>query len=143
MPLDDLMTRPAREQLTRHGVRELRSAEEVDNAFAAAGTLLLAVNSMCGCSSVRMRPALALALRRGPRPQHVVTVFAGQDLEATARARAHLPAYPPSSPSIFLLQDGDVVFALERRHIGGRPPETIAADIAAAFDRFCAEPSKS
>lgn len=139
--VDDLLTRPAREQLTRHGVQELRSADEVDRAFAAGGTLLLAFNSMCGCSATRMRPALVQALRQGNRPQQVATVFAGQDLEATARARAHLPGYRPSSPSVFLLKDGEVVLALERHHIDGRPPDAVAARLSAAFDQFCADPS--
>ncbi len=143
MSLEDVLTRPAREQLTRHGVRELRSVEEVDAAFGSRGTLLLAFNSMCGCSSARMRPALVQALQHEPRPRDVASVFAGQDMEATARAREHLPAYPPSSPALFLLQDGAVVFALERRHIDGRTPEAIAADLTAAFDHFCAEASTS
>ncbi|HEX9107275.1 MAG TPA: BrxA/BrxB family bacilliredoxin [Longimicrobiales bacterium] len=143
MSFDDVLTRPAREELTRHGVRELRTAQDVDEALGTAGTVLLAFNSTCGCSSARMRPALVRALRHEPRPSAVVSVFAGHDLEATARAREHLAAYPPSSPSIFLLQDGAVVFALERRHIDGRAPDVIAADLAAAFDHFCADSTTS
>lgn len=139
MPLNDLMTASAREQLNRHGATELRSPDEVDSALSAAGITLLAFNSMCGCSSGRMRPAVAQALRHEPRPDRFVTVFAGQDHEATARARQHLAGYPPSSPSIFLLKDGVVVFAMERRDIEGRSPDAVAADLAAAFDRFCAE----
>lgn len=137
MPYPDLVADAARQELTRHGVRELRTPAEVDEALSAAGSALVAVNSLCGCSSGRMRPALARALRGARRrPDRLLTVFAGQDREATARAREYFEGYPPSSPSVFLLRDGRVQWALERRGIEGRPPEEIAADIQRAFEQY-------
>ncbi len=137
MPYPELMIAPMRRELTDNGVRELRSAEEVDEALRRAGTVVLAVNSMCGCAATRMRPALVQALRHEPRPDEAVTVFAGQDLDATARAREYLAPYPPSSPSVALLRDGELVFMLERRQIETRDPASIAADLTRAFHRFC------
>ncbi len=140
MPFHEMMIAPMRQELTRHGVRELRTPEEVDEVLAGcAGTVAVAVNSVCGCASGRMRPAVALALRNGTLPDVFATVFAGQDLEATARAREYFVGYPPSSPSVFLMKGGEVVFALERRDIETRSPEDIAADLTAAFDRCCRE----
>ncbi|HET9986524.1 MAG TPA: BrxA/BrxB family bacilliredoxin [Longimicrobiales bacterium] len=139
MPFHEMMVAPIRQELTRHGVRELRTPEEVDHVLGPrAGTAVLAVNSVCGCAAGRMRPAFVIALRNERLPAAVATVFAGQDLEATARAREYLAPYPPSSPSLFLLRDGEVVFALERKDIEHRAPEDIAMDLRAAFDRFCA-----
>ncbi len=138
MPYPDLVLDAARRGLTRHGVRELRTPDEVDQALAAPGTAVVAVNSLCGCSSARMRPAFLRALRSAARrPDQLLTVFAGQDRDATARAREHFHGYLPSSPAIFLLRDGRVVWALERRGIEGRPPEEIAEDIRRAFDEHC------
>lgn len=141
MPFPDLMLEPVRRQLTDRGVRELRSAADVDDALGRAGTAVVAVNSMCGCSSMRMRPAFLQALEAGARPDEVLTVFAGQDHEATARARSYFRGFAPSSPSVFLLRDGEVVWALERKDIDRRAPEDIARDIREAFARFCGGPA--
>src|SRR5262245_22084066 len=112
-----------RDELTRVGFEELRTTEEVDDALQSAqGTLLVAVNSVCGCASGRMRPAVHLALRNQSRPDRLLTVFAGQDADATARAREYFTGYAPSSPSVALLKDGELVFMLERKDIEGRAP---------------------
>ncbi len=133
------MVRPMREELTRVGFREMKTAEEVDAVLGAArGTTLVVVNSICGCAAGRARPGVALALRHPVRPSLLTTVFAGQDAEATERARSYFAEYPPSSPSIALLSDGKTVFMLERRRIEGRMPEEIADDLTKAFDQFCA-----
>jgi putative YphP/YqiW family bacilliredoxin len=137
MPYPELLVRPMREELTRMGVEELKSAEEVDRALEQDGTTLVVVNSVCGCAARNARPAVALALQHGTRPEQAVTVFAGQDLEATARARSYFHGYPPSSPSIALVKDGDVVYMLERHQIEGRDADQIAEDLTDAFDRFC------
>lgn len=130
-----------REELTRLGVAELRTAADVERALreAAHGTTLAIVNSVCGCAAANARPAVALVQRVSPQPDRYVTVFAGQDLEATARLREHLAGIPPSSPFMALLKDGDPVFVLERRHIEGRSASAIAADLKAAFERFCGD----
>jgi putative YphP/YqiW family bacilliredoxin len=130
-----------REELTRLGVTELTTAEEVDRAMTAAadGTTLAVVNSVCGCAAANARPAVALVRNHDPRPDRAVTVFAGQDLEATSRLREHLAGIPPSSPFMALLKDGDPVFVLERRHIEGRSASAIATDLAGAFERYCGE----
>ena len=119
------------------GVEELKSAGEVDRALAQDGSTLVVVNSVCGCAARNARPAVALALQHGTRPERAVTVFAGQDLEATARARDYITGYPPSSPSIALLKDGDVAFMLERHQIEGRSADAIAYDLAGAFEQYC------
>lgn len=138
MPYPELLVRPMREELTRIGVQELRTPEEVDAALAAqAGTTLLVINSVCGCAARNARPAVTLALQHARRPERAFTVFAGQDVDATARARSYLNGYPPSSPSIALLRDGEVAFMLERRQIEGRAADEVAADLVQAFDRFC------
>jgi len=137
MPYPELLVRPMREELTRMGVEELKSAEEVDRALANDGSTLVVVNSVCGCAARNARPAVALALQHGTRPEQAVTVFAGQDLEATAQARSYFHGYPPSSPSIALVKDGDVVYMLERHQIEGRDADEIAEDLTDAFDRFC------
>lgn len=136
MPYPEILLRPMREELTRVGVQELRSAEEVDKTFAESGTTLVVVNSVCGCAARNARPAVAMALQHDSRPDRATTVFAGQDLEATARARDYFHGYPPSSPAIGLLKDGEVVFMLERHQIEGRDADQIADDLAEAFDRF-------
>ena len=129
---------PMREELTRLGVEELRTAEAVDAALATGdGTTLVVVNSVCGCAARNARPAVARALQHAVKPQRLTTVFAGQDTEATQRARAHGTGYPPSSPSIGLLKDGKLVFFLERHQIEGRTADEIAADLKGAFDRYC------
>lgn len=139
MPYDPVLVQPMREELTSLGVQELTTAGEVDQIFGAKeGTTLLVINSVCGCAAGNARPAVALAMRHATRPDRVVTVFAGQDLEATARARTYIHGYGPSSPSMALFQGEDVVLMLERRDIEGRHAEAIAADLIEAFDRYCA-----
>jgi putative YphP/YqiW family bacilliredoxin len=139
MPYDPVLVQPMREELTRLGVRELTTAAEVDGALGHhRGTTLLVVNSVCGCAAGNARPAVALASRHPVRPSDMVTVFAGQDVEATERARSYLPGYPPSSPSMALIQDGEVVLMLERRNIEGFRAEEIAAALTQAFDAHCA-----
>lgn len=138
MPYPEMLVRPMREELTRLGIEELKTPEEVEDVLDdAEGTTLLVVNSICGCAARMARPAVARALQNQARPDRAVTVFAGQDTEATARAREYLHGYPPSSPSIALLRDGEVVFMLERYQIEGRPAEAIAEDLTRAFEQFC------
>ena len=138
MPYDPVLVQPMREELTRLGARELSTTEEVDGALGpGSGTVLVVVNSVCGCAAQNARPAVALAAEHPVRPDDMVTVFAGQDVEATARARSYFAGYRASSPSIAVLQDGEVAFMLERHQIEGRSAEAIAADLTAAFDRFC------
>jgi len=128
-----------REELTRLGVEELRSAGEVEQALTRPGTTMVVVNSICGCAAGRMRPAVRLALQHQVRPDQSVTVFAGQDRDATDRAREFFEGYPPSSPSIGLLRDGKLVYMMQRSDIEQREAEDIAADLTAAFDKFCAQ----
>lgn len=139
MPYPEPLVAPMRDELTRLGVRELKTAADVDALFdeAQSGTTLAIVNSVCGCAAANARPAVAHVQSVEPGPDRQVTVFAGQDLEATSRLREHLAGIPPSSPSMFLLKDGDPVFALERRHIEGRSASAIAADLKKAFETFC------
>lgn len=135
---DEMLVAPMRRELTEIGFVELRTPEEVDHALGGArGSALVVVNSVCGCSARMARPAVRLALRHSVRPDHLYTVFAGQDAAATARAREYFTGYPPSSPSLALLRDGVLVWMMERWQIEGRPPEAIAADIVSAFDRYC------
>lgn len=130
---------PMREELTRLGVKELRTAQDVDDAVGGqSGTLMLVVNSVCGCAAGRARPGVTLALRHGTRPDALATVFAGADVEATQRAREYFTGYPPSSPAIAILRDGKLVYMMERHQIENREADVIAADLTAAFDRFCA-----
>lgn len=133
----EIMCVPMREELTRLGIEELRSADEVDEAVKAPGTTMVVVNSICGCAAGRMRPAVRLALQNTIRPDHAYSVFAGQDTEATERARSYFTGYPPSSPSIAILRDGELVFMMPRRDIESREAPAIAADLKAAFDRLC------
>ena len=136
---DERFVTPMRQELTRLGVEELRTADEVDARLKdAPGTTLVVVNSVCGCAARNARPAVATALRHSVKPDHSATVFAGQDVEATAKARAYFTGYPPSSPSIGLLKDGEIVFMLERWQIEGRHAEEIAHDLVNAFNRYCA-----
>jgi putative YphP/YqiW family bacilliredoxin len=132
------MVQPMREELTAVGFRELRTPEEVDSALGQTqGTALVVVNSICGCAAGKARPAVAVALQHDLRPEVLTTVFAGQDRDATARARTYFTGHEPSSPSIALLRDGKLVFMLDRRDIEGRDPYAIAEDLREAFDRFC------
>ena len=135
----EIMVIPMREELTRLGIEELRSAADVDRFVQnEPGTNMVVVNSICGCAAGRMRPAVRLALQNAVKPGKIGTVFAGQDMEATARARAHFTGYPPSSPSIAILRDGKVVYMMQRHQIETRDALAIAADLKAAFDRHCA-----
>jgi len=137
----ELMLIPMREELTKAGVQELRAAAEVDRAAAAAGTTMIIVNSVCGCAAGRMRPAVRMALQNSSKPEHVYSVFAGQDKEATERARSYFTGYPPSSPSIGILRDGKLVYMLQRSQIETREAPAIAAELTSAFDRLCATSS--
>lgn len=142
MLYDPMLVQPMRDELTRLGIQELRSAEEVREALESEdGTALVVVNSVCGCAARNARPAVAEALEHVVRPDRIFTVFAGQDIEATVEARSYFPGYRPSSPSIALLRDGEVVFMLERHQIEGREASDIAGDLAGAFDRFCGAPA--
>jgi putative YphP/YqiW family bacilliredoxin len=133
----EIMCVPMREELTRFGVEELKTADAVDQALTTAGTALVVVNSICGCAAGRMRPAVRLALQNGAKPDKAFSVFAGQDKEATERARSYFTGYPPSSPSIAVFRDGQLVYFMQRRDIESREAPAIAADLKAAFDRFC------
>jgi putative YphP/YqiW family bacilliredoxin len=138
MRYDPRLVQPMRDELTRIGVEELRTVEEVDSALGAGeGTVLVVVNSICGCAARNARPAVTLAARHSVVPDRMVTVFAGMDLEATDRARQYFTGYRPSSPSLGLLRDGELVFMLERHQIEGREATAIAADLTDAFDRWC------
>ncbi|HZT00451.1 MAG TPA: BrxA/BrxB family bacilliredoxin [Terriglobales bacterium] len=133
----ELMLIPMREELTKAGVQELRTAADVDRAATAPGTTMIVVNSVCGCAAGRMRPAVRLAMQHGTRPDHVYSVFAGQDKDATERARSFFTGYPPSSPSIAILRDGKLVYMLQRHQIETREAQAIAADLTNAFDALC------
>lgn len=137
MPYPELLVRPMREDLTRAGVEELKSAEDVDRVVGEPGTTMVVVNSVCGCAARNARPAVALALQHEKRPDRATTVFAGQDLEATERARSYFHGYPPSSPSVALLKDGELVYMMERHQIEGSEAERIAAELREAFERYC------
>lgn len=140
---DERLVAPMRQELTQLGIAELRTAEQVDAALQdTPGTTLVVVNSVCGCAARNARPAVGEALRHGVRPDHATTVFAGQDVDATARARSYFTGYRPSSPQIALMKDGDIVFMLERHQIEGRSAAMIAQDLKDAFDRWC-EPAGS
>lgn len=138
MRYNPLMVKPMREDLTRLGFEELMTPEDVDRVVAEQdGTLLMVVNSVCGCAAGKARPGVALALRHDVKPGRLVTVFAGMEIEATERARSYFTGYPPSSPQIALFRGGRLVHMLERRDIEGREAEQIAADLTAAFDEHC------
>ena len=138
MPYPEIMIRPMREDLTRLGVEELKSAQDVDNAVQNnQGTLMVVVNSICGCAAGKARPGVALALQHSVKPDKVATVFAGADIEATDRARSYFTGYGPSSPSIAILKNGELVYMLERRQIEGRDATQIADELTQAFDKHC------
>lgn len=138
MPYPEFMVAPMREDLVKVGFKELRTPADVDAVLGTEKrTTLVAVNSVCGCSAAMMRPAVWLSLQGEKKPEVLTTVFAGQDLEATDRAREYIVGYPPSSPSVALFQDGDLVYFMERHRIEGRHPEDIAADLREAYERFC------
>ena len=139
MPYPEIMIRPMREDLTRLGVEELKTAEQVDDAVKnSKGTLMVVVNSICGCAAGKARPGVALALQHDVKPDRVATVFAGADIEATDRARSYFTGYGPSSPSIAILKDGELVYMLERFQIEGRDATQIAGELTQAFEKHCA-----
>jgi len=138
MPYPEFFVEPMRQELTQLGIEELRTPADVDAAVTAgAGTLLVVVNSVCGCAAGKARPGIALALRNANKPDRVATVFAGADVEATERARGYFTGYPPSSPSVALFRDGKLVYMLERRNIENRDALGIANELAQAFNEFC------
>jgi putative YphP/YqiW family bacilliredoxin len=138
MPYNPELVAPMRAEVTRLGAKELTSSAEVDAALGdQKGSMLVFVNSVCGCAAGNARPALALALKHTLVPQQVVTVFAGQDVDAVARARQYFGEYQPSSPSMALFRDGEVVHFVHRHQIEGKTPQAIAANLTAAFDKFC------
>jgi putative YphP/YqiW family bacilliredoxin len=138
MPYPEIMIRPMREDLTRLGVEELRNPEQVDETLQnSKGTVMVVVNSICGCAAGKARPGIALALQNDIRPDKVVTVFAGADIEATEKARGYFTGYAPSSPSIGLLKDGELVYMMERRQIEGRDAYQIADELKRAFEQHC------
>ncbi len=135
---DPQLVQPMREELSRIGFQELRTPAEVDAVLGSTtDTTLVVVNSVCGCAARNARPAVTLAINHAHRPRQLLTVFAGQDADATARARSYFTGYQPSSPQIALFKAGDLVFMLERRNIEGRAAQDIAADLIQAFDRYC------
>jgi putative YphP/YqiW family bacilliredoxin len=135
---DERFVTPMRQELVQLGVEELRTPEEVDAKLKdSKGTTLVVVNSICGCAARNARPAVAKALQHAAKPDALTTVFAGQDIPATQRARSYFTGYPPSSPQIALMKDGKVVFMLERHQIEGRTANEIADDLVGAFDRYC------
>jgi putative YphP/YqiW family bacilliredoxin len=138
----EIVVIPMREELTRLGVQELRSADEVDRAIVdQPGMAMVIVNSICGCAAGRMRPAVRIALQNSVRPERMFSVFAGQDKEATERARNYFTGYPPSSPSIALLRDGKLIHMMQRSDIEHREAADIATELKKTFDRFCAVPA--
>lgn len=140
MPYPEIMIRPMREDLTRLGVEELKTADAVDDAVKnSKGTLMVVVNSICGCAAGKARPGVALALQNEVKPDKVATVFAGADIEATERARSYFTGYGPSSPSIAILKDGELVYMLERYQIEGRDATQIAGELTQAFNQHCAQ----
>jgi putative YphP/YqiW family bacilliredoxin len=141
MPYPEFFVEPMRQELTRLGVDELRTPEDVDAAVKTTpGVLMLIVNSVCGCAAGKARPGIAMALQHSVRPDRVATVFAGADVEATDRARSYFTGHRPSSPSVALLRDGKLVYMLERSQIENQNAEQIAQTLAAAFDRECTTP---
>lgn len=138
MPYPEEWVAPARQELIQIGVRELKTSNDVDDVLSQTkGTTLVVVNSICGCAAGSARPAIAAALNAGPKPDLVTSVFAGQDLEATEKAREYFSPQPPSSPSIALIKDGKLVYMMHRQQIEGRSPDAIAADLEEAFREYC------
>lgn len=137
MPYPEIMIKPMREELTRLGVEELRTPADVDQTLNSKGTVMVVVNSICGCAAGKARPGIAMALQHETKPDKVATVFAGADIEATEKARNYFTGYPPSSPSIALLKDGQLVYMMQRSQIEGRGPHEIAQELTSAFDQHC------
>ncbi|MFN0120384.1 MAG: BrxA/BrxB family bacilliredoxin [Blastocatellia bacterium] len=139
MPYSELLIKPMREDLTSAGIAETRTPEQVDAAVSETkGTLLIVVNSVCGCAAGKARPGVVRALQNEIKPDHAITVFAGADIDATTRAREYFTGVAPSSPSIGLLKDGKLVYMMERRQIEGRDAGQIASELSAAFNQYCA-----
>jgi|SRR3954463_5292943 len=137
MPYPEMLIQPMRDDLTRFGVQETRTPEELDAVVRENGTVMIVVNSVCGCAAGRARPAIGMALKHSTLPDKVVSVFAGADIEATHHARSMFKGYFPSSPAVGLLQNGKIVYMLERHQIEGREAPEIAKDLTQAFDKFC------
>jgi putative YphP/YqiW family bacilliredoxin len=133
----ETIVKPMKSELTTVGFEDLTTPEAVDLAVNSKGTVLVVVNSVCGCAAGAARPALKLAIQNGKKPDRLTTVFAGFDTEATAQARKHFAPYPPSSPSVALFKDGKLVHFIERHHIEGRSAQMIADNLKAAFDEYC------
>ena len=133
----EVMLIPMREELTRAGIKEARTAGEVDAAFAQPGTTMVVVNSICGCAAGKMRPGVRLALQNTTKPDHAVTVFAGQDREATEKARSYFGGHPPTSPAVAILRDGQLVYLMQRSAIETSTAPAIAQELARAFDAYC------
>ena len=133
----EMMLIPMREELTQAGIAEARTSAEVDAAIARPGTTMLVVNSICGCAAGKMRPGVRLALQHGTKPDHAVTVFAGQDSEATQRARGYFQGHPPTSPAIAILRDGQLVYLMQRSAIESSTAPAIAQALTKAFDTYC------
>jgi putative YphP/YqiW family bacilliredoxin len=133
----EYLVAPMREELTKVGFKELKSAAEVDNALKTGGTSLVVVNSVCGCAAANARPGVRKAVENAKKPDHLLTVFAGMEKEAVDQARVHMLPYPPSSPAIALFKDGELVHMIERHQIEGRSAELIADNLQAAFDQYC------
>lgn len=131
------LVKPMREDLTKVGFEELHTVEDVEAAMAKQGTTLVVVNSVCGCAAANARPGARISLQNSKTPDHLVTVFAGVDKEATDKARGFMVPFPPSSPSMALFKDGELVHMLERHHIEGRPAEMIAENLVSAYNEFC------
>ena len=135
----ELMVIPMREELTRAGIKEARTAADVEAAVAEPGTTVLVVNSICGCAAGKMRPGVRLAMQHATIPDHAITVFAGQDREATERARSYFQGHPPTSPAIAILRDGQLVYLMQRSAIESSTAPAIAAELTRAFDTHCAK----
>ena len=138
MPYPEMMVAPMREDLVRVGFTEMRTPEDVDACLGTEKrTTLVAVSSVCGCAAGMMRPGVWMSLQGEKKPEVLTTVFAGQDMEATDRTRDYITGYPPSSPSVALFKDGELVYFMERHQIEGRLPEDIATDLRVAYDEHC------
>lgn len=135
----EIMVIPMREELTRAGIKEARTAAEVDAALASPGTTMVVVNSICGCAAGKMRPGVRMALQHHNLPDQAITVFAGQDREATDRARSYFEGNPPSSPAVAILRNGKLVYLMQRSSIEGNTAQAIASELAGAFDELCAK----
>jgi putative YphP/YqiW family bacilliredoxin len=139
----ELMVIPMREELTKAGIQEARTAADVDKAIAEPGTTMVVVNSICGCAAGKMRPGVRMALQHGVKPDRAITVFAGQDREATERARGYFAGQPPTSPAIALMRDGQLIYLMQRSAIETSTAPAIAQELARAFDAYCATSATS